>query len=52
MKKVVMNNTDTIENKIYTIRGIQIMTDQDLAMLYGVETRRLSEQVKRNKDCV
>ena len=50
MKKVVMNNTDTIENKIYTIRGVQIMTDQDLAILYGVETRRLNEQVKRNKD--
>jgi hypothetical protein len=32
-----------IQDKIYTIRGIQIMVDRDLALLYGVETRRLNE---------
>jgi hypothetical protein len=37
-----------IQDKIYTIRGIQVMVDRDLALLYGVETRRLNEQVKRN----
>lgn len=37
-----------IQNKIYTIRGVQVMVDRDLASLYGVETRRLNEQVKRN----
>jgi hypothetical protein len=37
-----------IDNKIYTIRGMQVMIDKDLAELYGVETRRLNEQVKRN----
>ncbi len=37
-----------IQKKIYTIRGIQVMLDSDLAALYGVETRRLNEQVKRN----
>jgi ribosomal protein S6 len=37
-----------IQDKIYTIRGIQVMLDRDLAELYGVETRRLNEQVKRN----
>lgn len=37
-----------IENLIYVIRGQQVMIDSDLARLYGVETRRLNEQVKRN----
>lgn len=37
-----------VEKMIYTIRGIQVILDQDLAKLYGVETRRLNEQVKRN----
>lgn len=37
-----------IENLIYVIRGQQVMLDSDLARLYGVETRRLNEQVKRN----
>lgn len=37
-----------VEKMIYTIRGVQVILDQDLAKLYGVETRRLNEQVKRN----
>ncbi|MCA9409313.1 MAG: ORF6N domain-containing protein [Candidatus Omnitrophica bacterium] len=37
-----------IENKIFLIRGKKIMLDRDLAKLYGVETKRLNEQVKRN----
>ncbi len=37
-----------IENKILVIRGQQVMLDRDLAKLYGVETKRLNEQVKRN----
>lgn len=37
-----------IINKIYTIRGLQVMIDSDLAEFYQVETRRLNEQVKRN----
>lgn len=37
-----------ILNKIYVIRGRKVMLDQDLAEMYGVETRRLNEQVKRN----
>jgi len=41
-------NQDSIQNKIYTFRGIQVMVDRDLAELYGVETKRLNEQVKRN----
>jgi hypothetical protein len=46
-----MNGIIPIENitgLIYLIRGKKVMLDQDLAVLYGVETRRLKEQVRRN----
>ena len=39
---------ENIENLIHVIRGKQVMFDRDLARLYGVETNRLNEQVKRN----
>ena len=39
---------DQIENKIYTIRGHQVMLDSDVATFFGVETRILNQQVKRN----
>jgi len=49
-----MNNNliskDSIQNLIYLIRDQKVMLDQDIAKLYGVETKRLNEQVKRNKD--
>lgn len=41
---------DVLRKLIYTIRGLQVMLDTDLAELYGVEPRRLNEQVKRNID--
>jgi hypothetical protein len=41
---------DQIQNMIYVIRGQKVMLDSDLAQLYGVETRRLNEQVRRNLD--
>lgn len=37
-----------LQHKIHTIRGKQVILDRDLAEMYGVETRRLNEQVKRN----
>ena len=37
-----------VKSLILTIRGVQVMLDRDLAMLYGVTTKRLNEQVKRN----
>ena len=37
-----------IEPLIRTIRGQQVLLDSDLAILYGVETKRLNQQVKRN----
>ena len=39
---------ETIKNKIHSIRGKQVIIDRDLATLYGVSTKRLNEQVKRN----
>ncbi|MGC2061771.1 MAG: ORF6N domain-containing protein [Thermodesulfovibrionales bacterium] len=39
---------EIIERKIYLIRGHKVMLDSDLAELYGVETKRLNEQVHRN----
>ena len=44
------NELEQIQNMIYVIRGQRIMLDSDLAKLYGVETKRLNEQVKRNSD--
>ena len=46
--QMILIDNKTIQNKIYTIRDLQVMVDRDLAELYGVETRRLNEQVKRN----
>ena len=37
------------EAKIFLIRGKHVMLDKDLASIYGVPTKRLSEQVKRNQ---
>lgn len=39
---------DGIQHHIYTIRGVQVMLDSDLAEFYGVDVKRLNEQVKRN----
>ncbi len=41
---------DDIQSLIHTIRGIQVMLDEDLADLYGVEVRVLNQSVKRNID--
>ena len=45
-----MNEIQTIQNKIYEIRGQRVMLDRDLAMLYSVETRVLNQAVKRNAE--
>lgn len=39
-----------IEARIQVVRGLRVMVDADLAALYGVPTKRLNEQVKRNRD--
>jgi len=45
---IVQLQVENIENRILVIRNQQVMIDRDLALLYGVETKRLNEQVKRN----
>jgi len=47
VKKPVVTLTQ-IESRILIIRGHKVMLDADLAELYGVETKRLNEQVRRN----
>jgi len=42
-------STEIIAAKILIIRGKRVMIDTDLALLYGVKTKRLNEQVRRNK---
>ncbi len=48
MKNEIEISQLQIENRIYTIRGEQVMLDKDLAEMYQVESKRLNEQVKRN----
>jgi len=48
LKKIIDYNS--INNKIFVFRGIQIIVDRDLAELYEVPTKRLNEQVKRNRE--
>ena len=43
-------NDDIIRSRIFTLRGVQVILDRDLAMLYGVDVKRINEQVKRNID--
>ena len=43
-----INVSTKIEERIFTVRGKQVMIDKDLALLYGVETKHLNRAVKRN----
>ena len=49
MKHSSLSPVERIEKAIYLIRGEKVMLDRDLAKLYGVTTKRLNEQVKRNR---
>lgn len=49
MKKEFAISQQQIENRIFTVRNMQVMVDYHLAELYYVETKRINEQVKRNK---
>lgn len=46
-KNNLLTNAE-IENRIYSIRGLQVMIDSDLAEMYNVETKALNQAVKRN----
>lgn len=41
---------EEIQNRIYAIRDVQVMLDEDLSLLYGVETKVLNQAVKRNSE--
>ncbi len=43
-------SSDVVEQRIFLIRGHRVMIDRDLAELYGVETKYLNRQVRRNKE--
>ena len=44
-----MHSLDAVIGRIHLVRGMRVILDSDLAKLYGVETRRLNEQVRRNR---
>jgi len=48
--KKLIASVEQIESRIFLIRGQKVMLDQDLAELYGVETKRFNEQVRRNSE--
>ncbi len=50
MTNIIQIDNEYLERKIYQARGQKVMFDSDLAELYGVETKRLNEQVKRNAE--
>lgn len=45
--EVILLEAD-VQNQIYSIRGLNVMIDSDLAVLYAVETKQLKRQVRRN----
>src|SRR5712672_3728526 len=49
MAKTKLVPAEQIERQIYVVRGQRVMLDSDLAELYGVPTKRLNEQVRRNR---
>jgi len=50
MQKNNLLSNEIIQNKIFNIRGLQVMLDRDLALLYGVETKHINQAVRNNKD--
>ena len=48
MNEVIIKEEIRVENMIYEIRGKQVMLDRDLAKLYGTDTKRVNEAVRRN----
>ena len=50
MTKEIQIHNGSIMEKIKIIRGQKVILDRDLAVLFGIETKRLKEQVRRNKE--
>ena len=49
-KKQALTRVEPIEPVIRVIRGQRVILDSDLARIYGVTTKRMNEQVKRNRE--
>jgi hypothetical protein len=49
-EEIAIVSEHQIQDRIHTIRGMQVMLDRDLAMLYGVETKHINQAVKNNQD--
>lgn len=47
-KEIIIHSENDLIDKIYVIRGVQVMLDKDLAEIYGYATNRFNEQVKNN----
>ena len=50
VEKIDVKEEKRIQSLIVTLKGQRVILDADLAMVYGVTTKRLNEQVKRNRD--
>ena len=48
--EIVIHNEADLQSKIYTIRGMKVMLDFDLAEIYGYETKNFNRQVRNNID--
>ena len=48
-QEIILINEETIQSKIYVVRGQKVMLDVDLAEIYGYETKNFNRQVKNNK---
>ena len=46
--EIIILDENDLKNKIYTIRGVQVMLDSDLAEIYGYSTKAFNQQVKNN----
>ncbi|HNE80614.1 MAG TPA: ORF6N domain-containing protein, partial [Flavobacteriales bacterium] len=49
-KNILVVSDEVVIGRIRTVRGHKVMLDRDQAELYGVETKRLKEAVRRNKE--
>lgn len=49
-REIILINKETVQSKIYAIRGHKVMLDMDLARIYGYETKNFNRQVKNNKE--
>ena len=48
IQEIIFITEENLRDKIYMIRGVQVMLDSDLAKIYGYETRYFNRQIKNN----